>query len=552
MLLLTTYLVGGARFDTNDDPTLELMLQGTAAAQPLSDLHLYFLGWARLTAALYTWQPDFPWYDLLQVIWLYVALGTTFYLLAAVMPASRRGGYLMLMGGALFGASYVLHLLQVNFTRPALLLGAVAAGLLALPPTSRPVLVARWLVAGLLFMAGWGIRPVAAELGLLLLAPVLLLQPARHWGAALLYILVLGGGLTAAAHLSATAAETRYAQLNEIRTGVFDYQHYKFNLRTPADSLAYATLRLGSGPYDAKLVNDDFLRRCLRPAALPTTATVVHEWASAIKMLLRQWQPLAWVLLLGQCAAVGWAAGRGQLRRHDYRLWVFIAYQGFFWVLYLGVGIYFHPVARVAQPMITSFLVGNFLLLAGLGQLTLAGLPWRAGGITVASVALLLTVRHGIRLAQESRQREQQHATYLAQLARQTAGTVLVESGLYNELDNLSLFKSYGLLRHQRILSLGGWSTFDPSRPALYRYLTGKSDVAEALLVLCHRPNVSWVLEPDLAVVLQKYLNARCPLPAATSITLVPVAGHPLLSGPQLYALKETKAAAVTQHSVTY
>lgn len=541
LLLLAAYLLGGARFDTNDDPTLELLMQGVAAARPLNDLHLYFLGWARLTAALYTWMPALPWYDLLQVVWLYVALATIFYLLAAVLPAGRRGWHLLLAGSTLFAASYLLHLLQVNFTRPALLLATAATGLLALPTASRPVTATRWLVAGLLFAAGWGIRPIAAELGLLLMAPVVLVRSVRQWSAALLYVLALGGTLVLAARLGTTPAEEQYAQLNTIRAGAFDYQHYTFDLRTPTDSLAYATFRLGSGPYDAKLVDESFLRRCLRPATPSLTTTVLHEWAGAAGILLRQWQPLALTLLLCQWAVVGWAAWRGRQNSRGYRLWLFVAYQIFFGGLYLGIGIYFHPVARVAQPMITSFLVGNFLLLGNL-RLTLAEVPLRTGWLVVAGIALLLTARHVHRLVQEGRLREQAHANYLAQLARQAAGTILVEGGLYNEFDNLSLFKSYGLLGYKRILSLGGWSTYDPSRPALYRYLTGQNDVAPALLALGHRTDVTWVLDPELAVVLKNYLNARSRRSVATTIILEPVAGHPLPSGPQLYTFKELPA----------
>lgn len=544
LLLAVTYLLGGARFDTNDDPTLALLLQGVAAARPLSDLHLYFLGWAQLTAVLYTWQPIFPWYDLLQVTWLYAALAGIFYLLTVVVSSNKRSGYLILLGGVLFVSSYALHLLQINFTRPALLLGAVAAGLLALPASSRSVLIIRWLAAGFFFAAGWGIRPAAAELGLLLLAPISLLRPVWHWVAAMLYVVLVSGTLMTVVHLTTTPAEVQYARLNEIRTGAFDYQHYIFTLRTPTDSLACATLRLGSGPYDAKLISKDFLRRCLRPAAMSTT-TALHGWADAVKLLLRQWQPLAWVLLLCQWSVVLCATWRGQLGMRNYQLWVFVAYQLFFWMLYLGIGIYFHPVARVAQPMITVFLLGNFLLLASLEQLTLTVLPWRMGWVIIAGVALLFTVRHDFYLIREGHQREQEHAKYLEQLTHQTAGTILVEGGLYEELDNLSLFKSYGLLRYQRILSLCGWSTFDPSRPELYRYLTGQTDVATALLLLGRRSDVTWVFEPDLALVLQKYLNARCQLPAATAIILMPVAGHTFHNGPQQYIFREVRKPVI-------
>jgi len=546
LLLLTAYLLGGARFDTNDDATLELLLQGVAAARPLSDLHLYFLGWARLTAALYTWMPAFPWYDLLQVVWLYIALATIFYLLAAVLPLGRWGWHLLLVSSIVFAASYLLHLLQVNFTRPALLLGAVAAGLLALPTAGRPATAIRWLVAGLLFTAGWGIRPIAAELGLLLMAPVVLVRSVRQWSAALLYMLALSGTLVLATRLGTTPAEEQYTQLNAIRADAFDYQHYTFDLRTPTDSLAYATFRLGSGPYDAKLINDSFLRRCLRPAAIAITTTVLHEWASAAIVMLHQWQPLALVLLLCQWVAVGWASWRGRLNGRYYRLWLFAAYQVFFGTLYLGVGIYFHPVARVAQPMITSFLVGNFLLLGSLGKLTLAEVPLRPGWLVVSSLALIFTARHAQHLVQEGRLREQAHANYLAQLARQAAGTILVEGGLYNEFDNLNLFKSYNLLGYKRILSLGGWSTYDPSRPALYRYLTGQNDVATALLVLGRRTDVTWVLDSELADVLKKYLNARSRRSTATTIILEPAAGRPLGGGPLLYTFKEVPASITT------
>ena len=137
-LLLLVYGLGGARYGSNDDLTLQLLLQGLGAAQPVDNLPIYFLGWAHITAALYTWLPAFPWYDCLQVASLYVVLATFFYLLAASLPAGRWGWQWLAVGGLLVASSYAIHLWQVNFTRPALLLAAAAAGGRAGPPPPSP------------------------------------------------------------------------------------------------------------------------------------------------------------------------------------------------------------------------------------------------------------------------------------------------------------------------------------------------------------------------------------------------------------------------------
>ena len=523
LLLGAVYGACGFYYESNDDLTIVLLVRGITAAAPVSNLHVYLGWWGHFLAALYTWVPEFPWYDALLTLLVYVSLVVAFYVLEAIAWSEQRRWRTLVLELAFFGATYVPHLVQMNFTRPALLLGVVAGLLLALPTGGRRN-AGRWAVAGLLFVAGWQLRSQAAELGALLTVPVLLLHSWRRALGALLGLMALVGLLILETKLEDSPAGATYVHINNIRTQAFDYQRYNFVLRTPADSLAYAALGMGMGPYDTGLVNEAFFQRCLRPA-VSANGTTGRAVIQLIFNDLKQYQCLAAALTLYGWFLVMGALQRGALAGRQRAVWIFGLYQGFFWALYLGVALYFHPVPRVAHPMITAYLLTNLVMLHGFMGLDLsAPRPSRTESLGwgfILTSALLLTVVREWRVVRAIQASERNHAAYLVQLRNEAGGDILVEGGLYNVLDHLLLFKPYEFLAYRRIVTLGGWSIYDPSQPALRRYLTGQANTAEALLALGRQPRVMWVMQPAFAVSVAKYLNFRLRRPAGHPIRFV-------------------------------
>ncbi|UOQ76979.1 hypothetical protein MUN84_21295 [Hymenobacter sp. 5516J-16] len=73
LLMFLSGVVLGCYFETNDDLTIIALLRGTTAAAPVTDLHLYFHGYAALWSRLYAAAPYQPWYAYTLYGLLYLA-----------------------------------------------------------------------------------------------------------------------------------------------------------------------------------------------------------------------------------------------------------------------------------------------------------------------------------------------------------------------------------------------------------------------------------------------------------------------------------------------
>ena len=179
-LVLLTYVIVGFYYDTNDDMVIKLLISGKTAASPVGNLYVYLLGWAYLLSALYRWLPLVSWYDILMVGALYVGLVVSFRLLCAASTAVLNRRQQLVLCILFFVLVYLPHFIVVNFTRPAVLLGALAGLVLVVESEKLPQRAGRWLTAGLLLAAGWGLRPIGASLGVALVVPMLVLLPWRR------------------------------------------------------------------------------------------------------------------------------------------------------------------------------------------------------------------------------------------------------------------------------------------------------------------------------------------------------------------------------------
>ncbi|AYA36589.1 hypothetical protein D3Y59_05670 [Hymenobacter oligotrophus] len=489
-LLLLVALGPGCYYETNDDFVITLLLRGRTAAAPVANLHLYFHGWAWLLAALYQHWPAVPWYGLLLYALLYLSL----VLLTAVLEALLRphlggrartatlAGFLLLAG--------LEHAMWFNYVRVPLLLagGAVlfAAQRVGGSRRSGGVL----LLGAALFALAWAIRPSAAVLGLVVVAPAAagLAGWRRGWLAVALAagVALAGGGVL---HLGRSPEAARYRQLDVLKSNVNDYQLYAPRPRTAPDSLGVRAVEqwvLG----DSTLVNEALFARAfqLDPNFLRRTAPAKLQ--AAATQLLRNYFPL--LLLHAWLAWVALAAWPLQKRRG---WWVYVLGAG---LLLIGLGVVLKLPPRLAGPLLTLLAVGHAAVVLQ------APLPWpprrHLGRRLGLGIALLVAGLYGYKVLHRSRvlaAEQARHTQQLTLLQQQLRGRPLVAVGLEEQFKSLSPFGQYVAEGGAPWLLLVGWNTLDPSQPRLRQQLTGTRSQPEALRRLAQRPEALLYLPPS-------------------------------------------------------
>lgn len=518
LLLSLQGLANGFFYENADDLLMDLLLRGITSAGHVADLHLYLHGWSQALAALYGWAPSVPWYGLMLYGTLYLALTVCFWSLEE-LSRGRLNGWQLAGGQVLFyGLTFFLHAVQINFTRPALLLGA-AAGLLLLVPRANGRLP-RWPVwglAGLALALAWGLRPAGGLLGLGLTVPLALWL---GWGRALRVAGFVGGGVLLCTFLAGLndTAETEVYRRNDLeRARLFDHVSGRLEIHTPIDSLAYQTLIPYWGINDSVLLNPAFFQRVTRPSVNQDFLTNVYGKAlfTAVGSLLLRMSGCL-LVVLGGWLLVASGVRRGRLRLRSWPVAAFGLYQVGFWLLFLGL--VSHLPLRVLQPVVTIYTIVNLGLVFGCllpEDGVLALLPrWPqrallAAGLAVGGIWLVVNFR----LLRTLRQENTEHRTYLGRLAQEAGSGLLIEQGLYNAYNHLSPLRPYHFGHYRNVMVLAGWIAFDPSQPRLRQALAGTRDLPTALLRLGHRPDTHWVLEPAFAKMLAHYLNARLALP---------------------------------------
>ena len=543
-LLLLQGLVGGFFYETNDDQLMELLVRGIAAAAPVADLHLYLYGWGHLLVALYGAAPAIPWYGLLLYGLLYVALAVSFWTLETVNYGRLGARHMVAAEVGFYALTYALHAWQINFTRPAVLLGAAAGLVLLLPrPAGSRVGRVAWLAAGLLLVAGWGLRPSGAGLGVGLTLPLALWQ---GWGPGARKAGLLAGLLLALIGLrlaTDTAVDRDYRSSDLDRSRLFDVNtQHRFEICTSSDSLAYKLMVPYQGINDSVLLNPAFFRRTVHPVnqQLIDWSSYRRSFVVALGSLVLRMSGCLLLVALGG-AVVGRAMRAGELRAWHWPVLAFVAYQGLFAGLFLVLVP--HLPLRVLQPIVTVYLLVNIVLVAGC-LLPAVALPVRGRRtLKLAGAALgLVWLAVNARLWQQLRTDSQAHEAYLTRLEVEAGPGVLVEQGLYATYAHLNPLAPHHLEHYQKILMLSGWLAFDPSQPALRQALTGSRDMATCLWQLGQRPGTAWVLQPDFAPVLARYLNERLGLQPAQQVWFEPVAGsqlpRPASNPPRLFRLR--------------
>ncbi|WP_460675840.1 hypothetical protein [Hymenobacter coalescens] len=542
-------LMGGFHYESNDDLIIDLLLRGISGPEPVANLHLYLHGWSQLLAALYMALPAVSWYALMLYGLLYLALVNSFYVLEELSNERLRPLELLLVEVAFWAATYFLHAVQINFTRPAILLGA-AAGLLLFAPRAggRRASTTTYVWAGLALAAAWGVRPAAAELGLGLTLPLVLWQGRRRGTQTVAFAGVLLLTLTGLQRLTAPPTADYYRQMDLERAHLFDYRTTELSVHNAQDSLAYQSLIPHQGINDTLLLNQSFFQRCARPVASPLDVESYSDsLVTAVGSLLLRLNPCL-LAVLGCWLAVGQALRRGRLQWRSWPVLVFWTYQvGFAGLFLLLVP---HLPLRVLQSIVTVYTLVNLVLAFGLllpeftwPRLRPVQRHWALGS-ALAVLALWLGVNG--QLWQRLNRNKQLHSEYLQALRAEAGRGVVVEQGLHGAFVHLSPFASYELLAFYKIMSLTGWNAFDPSQPRLRQVLTGTRDLPLTLQQLNQRPSTTWLLLPDFAPFLEHYLNHRLALPPGQRLRLEPAADSRLLTAanlPRRYYLRSENTA---------
>ncbi|GAB2782410.1 hypothetical protein GCM10027175_21060 [Hymenobacter latericoloratus] len=509
LLLLLSGVGLGCYFETNDDLTIIELLRGTTAAAPVTDLHLYFHGYAALWSQLYTAYPLVPWYALTLYGLLYVATVLVFAVLWRLLRPKLGVGVLVLLLGLFWGVAWLEHGFWFNYARvPVLLAGA---GLLFGAQRTS----ARWaLLVGVgLFGLAWLIRPSVALLGALAAAPGVWWLAGRRG-----LPLLAGVGAWAVVgalclNLTWSPEAATFRRLDVLKSNLNDFQLTAPPLQplTARDNLGLAAARRWMFS-DSTLVNEAFFRRAapVGPAYF-LLHTAPAKLAALPAQLARDYFPL-WLLVGGTWLLVVRRPGP----RRSFWL-VQLAYAG----LMLGLGTLLKLPPRLALPLLDFWVLSNWVFLVQRpGQ---AAADRRAGRMLLL-VLLGAALPYGYKVYHRSqvlaRERQQNQAERRRQLRLAHPARIIVADALGSTYKSGAPFAEGNLPgRNQPAgqVDVAGWQTLHPSQARLRQQLTGTRYFPEALRRLGARPNVAWVLTPEGAAILNQQLRlAQSATPAAS------------------------------------
>lgn len=514
LLLAVSFGVGGAYYETSDDPLLTLLLRGdgTLAAAPVTELRPFLPGLSWGLATLYRLAPILPWYALTLTAGLYGALAMIFGLLDQLAPLAWSGRRRALLLTGFFGVALLDHVLCYNFTRPAMLLGAAAGWHYAAAIWRQPTLPA-WGALGRASAAltlGLALRFDAALVGLLLTIPGIWLltglevasplgrQPWWRLGRVLApfgLIALVWTGLDVATR---SPVRQLVFALNHYQGQIHDYGNYFVDGPVNrADSLRIELVSqwLIGPPTDVtpafyERVGGTDWPRFLREKAGPKARLLFDR-------LLHIYE--AWGLLAAGLLMLSWPA-----TRHRYLLLLPGIWTGAA-VLVIGVWLKFPD--RVAAPIFSILLINQTIgwLRTWPTRVVPGSIPWLAIALLTVGAAdqtLHLTRQQRAALARH----KQQQALYAVLQAHYPAGSCLVLPRLTPLLRGTAVFSEAPPVSYV-LLPLGGWYLIDPAYEAQWRNLTGARTWPQALQRLAVNSQTVWLLSPAQLALLQSYLQ---------------------------------------------
>ncbi|WP_089331520.1 hypothetical protein [Hymenobacter mucosus] len=488
-------LLLGCYYETNDDLTIVALLRGVSAASPVTDLHLYFHGYAALWAWLYTTAPAVPWYGLTLYGLLVVATVLLFAVLDKVLSTRLSMGWVLVCSTLLFEVAWLEHGFWFSYVRIPVLLAGVGLLYAAQRAPGRKA-----AILGLLaFALAWLIRPSAAVLALLVVAPGAWWLAQRR----AVPILASAAGFAVVAGLLVTFtrsdAAATYRRLDVLKSNLND-----FHLTAPParplsapDSLGLAlTHHWMVG--DSTLINEAFFNRAT-PVHLPyfVEHTALPKLRNLLLQLGRDYFPLL-LLLVGTCL-VAWRSGQPR--------GVFWVVQLAFAIVVVGLGVGLKLPPRLALPVLDFWVLGNLIFcLQPAARFPLRSALLLLVLLLVAAVPYAYKTSHRrvVLSAERSRNHERQRLLF-----GKVRGGILVSDIVEETYKSASPFQEHLVPTQGHLLGIAGWPTLDPSQPVLRHALTDTRDFTTSMRRLAEQPHVAWVLSPEGAALLNRQLALR-------------------------------------------
>lgn len=530
LLLPLLYLAGsglvlGCYAETNDDHTILALLRGVSAATPVTNLHLYFHGYAPLWTQLYALAPMVPWYGLTLYGLLYAATVLLFAVLDRLLAPWLPWGWVWGLITLFWFLAWLEHSFWFNYVRVPLLL----AGTGVLYAAQRP---GRWrpLALGLIcFLLAWLIRPSAAAMALVAAVPGAWWLAGRPAFPALAgaATLAVAGGLLLTLTRSEVAAT--YRRLDVLKSNLNDYQLTAPPMHplTAPDSLGLALARRWMVG-DSTLTDEAFFRRAT-PIRLSyfLSGTAPQKLQQLVPQLGRDYFPV--LVLLLATGAIALRSGRPQV---------------LFWLVQLGfagglliVGTFLKLPPRLVLPLLDFWALGNLIFC--FQQPTR---PIRRPALLLLLALLVVAMPYAYKTSHRRAvlRAERRHNTARQHTLFSGIRQGIVVSDIVEETyKSASPFTEALVPMHGHLVAVAGWPTLDPSQPALRQALTGTRDFTASLRHLARRPDVAWVLTPEAAALLNRQLALRR-RPEEAQVYLLPLT--PNVVGAQPFSMS-VKAA---------
>ncbi|MDF7811265.1 hypothetical protein [Hymenobacter sp. YC55] len=497
LLLLLACWGLGCYFETNDDPAIILLLRGTAAAAPVTDLHLYFHGFGALFAGLYQLFPAVPWFGLMLYALLYVATVLVFSVLDQLLTGRVSPAKQVALLVLFFFVAWLEHGFWFNYVRVPLLL----AGAGVLFAAQRPQHWGAFYLGVVAFGLSWLIRPAPALMGLLIAAPGAWWLSGRR-ALPILLSAVLWAGIGAAVLSLTSSSQTKtLAALDVPKAHLNDYQILRPVPRTPSDSLglqAVANWMMA----DSTIINEAMFRRATQYQPLWFLRTIAPlKLQVMLRLVVRDYFPL----LLLQALLLIWIAKTQGLRQ---RQWFWLTQAGYVGLL-LVLGIIMKLPPRVGLPLFDFWVLSNLLYVLRETRLSSATRPLTLvlTALAVAAGPYAYKTWHRRTVLQAERRHNQQLRAQLT--AALPANTLLITDVLPATYKAASPFRNPDP-HPAKMMMLSGWTTANPSQAVWRQQLTGTRAYAESIRSLAKlNPRVQLLLTPSGARILNKQLNAN-------------------------------------------
>ncbi|MGV3586240.1 MAG: hypothetical protein ACO1OF_04490 [Adhaeribacter sp.] len=503
LLFGLTYLLLGFHYETNDDVIISLLLRGILIQPPLSDLSLYFHGLSHGLTLLYKLAPQIPWYGIMLYALLFTATVLAFIFLQVHGLVRKRFWWAWFL--LFFLAGWYEHIFWFNYMRvPLLLAGTGYLLFLSLWGNKNNLFVN--IILGLLFLVALCIRPSAALLGFAVVWPAtFLLLPGKinawlKWQS-LLYFAVIGLGFFVWLHFTQSPTEKQYQRLDWLKSTVIDFEIYEAQPQTAADKLAFKAINQWFIA-DKQVINEAYYARA---GSINLSYIILKvaplKLAALINLLLRDHFLVlalnAFLLIFIFCKHQRYA---GFNRK------ILIAYQLYFWILILALGICMKLPPRVITPCLSLYTLVNGTVFLRFNYPVAH--KFRTGKIINLILVLLLGLQlyKIVNRARWQKTNQKNNEAFIASVTNSFPEQILVTNILPDYFRSLSPFRNYNL-GDNAIFFLKGWQTLDPANQLYYKKLTGQTNFAKAVLILTRQKNTVWLLSPEFYSFLQAYFK---------------------------------------------